>query len=346
MELEPGDRRCRQPARRRDAYELRELVRDRVSLERPDDARRDDEDRRDCGERELEAGVEERIRVPAEEHGCADEQRLPPVALATREPGERAEGGGERSAHDGWMEPDRERIRRHRGQRRELGDVDSEAEKQDDCGSATTDRGDLQPVDGEAVVEARGPEVGEEALIHAGGPPEDDRLDHVAALAVQSPRGVAAQPAPDAIADAGHSPAPPHDPKRLGTQDRVDALPAEPRRLVEAVRRPRRSLQLAEQPEPRALRRRTSERELEKDRLVDAQRPPTKHERLHPLVEAPRPRRLLDLDHRPLRGVDPGREHAVVELSQAHAPPAPGGDNHSRSECRPPEARAARRRGR
>ena len=88
--------------------------------------------------------------------------------------------GGERSAHDGWMEPDRERIRRHRGQRRELGDVDPEAEEQDDGGSATTDRGDLQPVDGEAVVEARGPEVGEQALVDAGGPPEDDRLDHVA----------------------------------------------------------------------------------------------------------------------------------------------------------------------
>ena len=258
------------------------------------------------------------------------------------EPGERAEGGGERRAHDGRMEPDGERVRRDRGERRELGDVDSEAEEQYDGCRSTADRGDLQPVHREAVVEARGPEVGEEALIHAGAPPENDRLDHVASLALESPRGVAAQPAPDAVTDAGDSPAPPDDPKRLSTQNRVDALPAQPRRLVEAVRRPGWSLQLAQEPQPCPLRRRASERELEEDRLVDAQRPPAEHERLHPLVEAPRSRRLLDLDVRPLRGTDPGREDAVVELSQSHAPPAQGdGDDAPRPA--PRRASASRR---
>ncbi len=71
-----------------------------------------------------------------------------------------------------------------------------------------------------------------------------------------------------------------------------------------------------------------------------AQRSPAKHERLHPLVERPRPRRLLDLHHRPLRRADPGREHAVVELSQPHASPGPrDGDDRGR-ERRRSQARA------
>jgi len=90
MELEPGDRRRREATRGRDADELRDFMGDRIALERPDDARRDDEDRRDRGERELEAGVEQAVRVPAEQDSGADEQRLPAVSLPRGEPGERA----------------------------------------------------------------------------------------------------------------------------------------------------------------------------------------------------------------------------------------------------------------
>ena len=91
MELKPRHRRGGETARRRDADQLREPTRNGVALERADDSRRDDEDRGDRRERELEAGVEQRVRVPREKHGRTDEQRLPAVALPRREPRERAE---------------------------------------------------------------------------------------------------------------------------------------------------------------------------------------------------------------------------------------------------------------
>ena len=59
------------PQARGHADQLREPVRHGIALERPHDARRDDEDRGHRGERELEAGVEERVRIPREqEHGA------------------------------------------------------------------------------------------------------------------------------------------------------------------------------------------------------------------------------------------------------------------------------------
>ena len=229
MELEPRDGRGGEPARGGHADELRELVGHRVSLERPDDARHDDEDRRDRSERKLEPGVEERVRVPAEEHGCTHEQSLPAVTLTAGEPGERAEAGCERRADDGGMEPDRERVRPHRGQCRELGNVDPEAQEQDDGHSRAADRGDLEPVDGEAVVEACGPEVREQGLVHAGAATEDDRFDHVSSDTRLARRRVAGQPAPDAVADAGDTAAPPGHPERLSAQDHMDTLPPQPR---------------------------------------------------------------------------------------------------------------------
>ncbi len=237
------------------------------------------------------------------------------------------------------MEPDRQRIRRHGGQCRELGNVDSEAEEQDDGHGSAADRGDLEPVHGEAVVEARGPEVREQGLVHARAPAEDDRLDHVSSYTRQTRRYVGGQPASDAVSDAEDTAATPEHPERLSAQDHVDALPPQPLCLVEAVRRAGRSPQLAEELESRALRRRASERKLEQGRLVHAQRAPAKYEHLHSLVERPRPRRFLDLHYRPFRRADPGREHAAVELCQPQASPAPGdgddrGREHRRSQAR------------
>ena len=167
MELEPRHGCSRETARRGHADELREPVRHRVSLECPDDARRHDEDRGDGGKRELKAGVEERIRVPAQEDRRADEQCLPPVALAAGQPGKRSESRGECRSHHRRMEPDGKCVRRHRGQCSELGHVDPKTEEQDDGHGAAADSGDLQPIDGETVIEARGPEVREQALVDA-----------------------------------------------------------------------------------------------------------------------------------------------------------------------------------
>src|SRR2546423_3426732 len=221
------------------------------------------------------------------------------------------------------MEADGERVRRHREQRGGLGDVDSEAEKQGDCRGASPDRGDLEPVYRETVVETCCAEVVEQARVDDGRTAEDDRLDHVATLALPARGRVAAEPASDAIADTGDAATPTEDAERLTSQDRVDALPAQPLRFVEAVRGSGWSPQLAQEPEPRALRRRAPEWELEQDRLVHGAGPPAQHERLPPLGERSRPGRVLDLNHRPIPCAGSGPENAAGEGGAPPAGPTP-----------------------
>ncbi len=116
-------------------------------------------------------GVEQRVRVPREEDGRADEQRLPAVALPRREPRERAERRNDSGTHDGRVETDRERVGRDGGERGNFGRDPAQAREQ--CyprrpRSAIVD--DLQAVDREAVVEARRAEVGEQRLARRGSP--------------------------------------------------------------------------------------------------------------------------------------------------------------------------------
>jgi len=125
----------------------------------------------------------------------------------------------------------------------------------------------------------------------------------------------------------------------------VDALSAQPLGLVEAVRRPGRRPQLAEQPQPGALRRYSAERQLEQDRLVRPQRSPAENECPHPLVERSRPRRLLDLDERAFECPDPFCEHAPVQLCEAKASPAPARKGNGAGSQRPANARIAGRAG-
>ena len=82
MELQPEDRRGREPAGSRDGQEGADLPRHRVALQGPADPRREDEDRGHGREGELEAGVEQRVRVPGEQNERPDEQEPPTVALA------------------------------------------------------------------------------------------------------------------------------------------------------------------------------------------------------------------------------------------------------------------------
>ena len=268
MELEPGDRRRRNPAGSRDSDQLRELARYRIPLERSHDARRNDEDRGDGCKRELEAGVEEQIRVPAEEHGGTHQERLPPVALASGKPRKRAEPGGERGPYDRRMEPHCHRVSRDRQKHRDLREVAPEAQEQDHRCSPAANRRDLQPVDRQTVVQTRGPKIVEQPRVHLGRAAQHDRLDHLAPLTLQARRTVALEPPADAVARAGYSATAPDDPPRLAAQDGVNPLAAEPFRLVEAVRRSGRSPQLADQRQDRALGRCAAERQLEIDGLM------------------------------------------------------------------------------
>ena len=106
----------------------------------------------------------------------------------------------------------------------------------------------------------------------------------------------------------------------------MDSLPPQPRGLVEAVRRPGRLPQLAEQCDVGALRRCAPERKLEVHRLTRSQRPPAEEDSSRPLVEAAGFRRLVDLDDRTLDRPDAGDERAAVELRQPDASPRPAAE--------------------
>ena len=247
MELEPRHRRGGEAARRRNADQLREPARDRIALERADDARRDHEDRGDGGERELEPGVEHGVRVPREEHRCADEERLPTVALPRREPCDSAERGGDRGANDGRVEPHRERVRRDRGERGDFGGDPAESDEKRDRDNRECDRRDLEAVDRQTVVQAGCAEVREQRLADEVRASQDDRLDDVPPLAAQTANAVARKPPLDVVADPVDPAAPAHDaPRSLRAEDGMDPLPPQPRRLVEPVRRPGRCAQLRE----------------------------------------------------------------------------------------------------
>ena len=201
-------------------------MRDRVALERADDARCDDEDRGDGGERELESRVEQRVRVPREEDSRADEERLPTVPLPRREPRERAERRGDAGAHDGRMETDRERVRGNGGEGRDLCDEPSKPGEERDRDDGARDRRDLQAVDSKAVIQPRRAEVGEQRLPDEVRAAEDDRLEDTSPLAAQAADAVAAKPPLDVVAESVDPAAPTDDPPRpLCAENYVDPLP-------------------------------------------------------------------------------------------------------------------------
>ena len=116
------DRRGRDPAGSGDRDDSAQAVAQRIALQHALETRDEDEDRNHGGEGELEAGVEQRVRIPPEKHDRSDEQEMPPVGDARRQPcndGQRARDAG---AHDGRLCSDRNDVRHDRRERAELAD--------------------------------------------------------------------------------------------------------------------------------------------------------------------------------------------------------------------------------
>src|SRR5438270_11308971 len=91
--------------------------------------RYEQEDRAHGRERELEPGIEQRVRVPGEEDDRADEEQMPAVRSASREPGERAERTCHTRAHDGWLSAHGEHVAEDRGKRARFRDEPRDTEK-------------------------------------------------------------------------------------------------------------------------------------------------------------------------------------------------------------------------
>jgi hypothetical protein len=122
LEVEHQDRGRNSSARGRDRDHRREPARYRVAGEPIFDAGNEEEDRGDGSEGELKARLEKRIRVPREQHGCADEEEVPAVARTPGQPREGREPARDSCPDDGWLPPDGHEVTAHGSQRGELGD--------------------------------------------------------------------------------------------------------------------------------------------------------------------------------------------------------------------------------
>src|SRR6266446_6427538 len=100
---------------------------------------------------------------------------MPAVPFARGEPRERAECGGDDGAHDRRVKADRERVRPDGGEAGQLGGDAANPEKACEPDRTRGHGCDLEAVDGQALVEARGSEPREERVVEALGTPEDDR---------------------------------------------------------------------------------------------------------------------------------------------------------------------------
>ena len=139
------------------------------------------------------------------------------------------------------------------------------------------------------MVEPGGPEgvvrsSGSSAFVLA----EHDALEDRAPLSRQPGRDASREPRPDAVGVAADPAAVTDDPPVACQDDDVDAVPAEPRSLVEAVARPAAATAAARELEQRALRRRAAEREVEQHGLAQRQRAEARQPRRNAQIEARR----------------------------------------------------------
>ena len=84
----------------------------RVSLEHARERPREEEDRDDRGERELEARVEQQVRVPAEQHDGSERQHMPLVALPRDQPRDRHRAARDGRSDHRRLRTDRQHVRR------------------------------------------------------------------------------------------------------------------------------------------------------------------------------------------------------------------------------------------
>ena len=317
------DRRGTTPARERDRDHVGELLRHRVALEEAPDARDDEEDRRDRGERELEAGIEQGVRVPGEQDQRPDEQEVPAVALPRGEPRERAERARDPRPDHGRLRADGEHVRADPGERAELAEPARQAEHPREAEHAERDEHDVRAAHREQVVEPGGPE--------GSWRPARGRRPR-RARSLRGPRGALPRARARARARATRAPGrrsrrsrpAADDPPVVGLRRRRGRRGGGARFARRSRARPARHFSRTSSSRLRALRRRATDRELEQHRLAGAQRPkrvsvPARASR------TARPRRPGD-DGARARSPDVRREHARSSASSRslphHQPPS------------------------
>ena len=158
-ELEEQDRSRSDSARDRHGHDRRRGARQRVALEPAQQSRDDREDRNNGGERELEAGVEQVVRVPREQDERAEEQEPPAIPFASTHPGEGSEPTSDSGANDRRLRPDSEHVRGDRHERADLARHTRDADQPCEEENAARNERDVLARDGEQVVQAGRTEV-------------------------------------------------------------------------------------------------------------------------------------------------------------------------------------------
>jgi hypothetical protein len=156
---------------------------------------------------------------------------------------------------------------------------------------------------------------------------EDDAEQDTPALALQVVRDRSREPAVQAIAQAAEPAAVADDPPGVAFQDDMDAVPPEPRSLVESMAGAARELRLCSHFDDCALRRRPAERKLELRRLIETEQSEPADADRDLEVEAAAPRLTSDDNRSALRAADLIFQDARVEAVEPGAPPPPAGQS-------------------
>ncbi len=179
------------------------------------------------------------------------------------------------------------------------------------------------------MVETRGSEAVAQLVREAFVGAEDDACQHGPALPLDPGRKRPDEPRAQPVGDAADT-APARDElPRVGVHHHLDALPVEPRRLVEAMLLAVRTPHVGGEPEDAALGWRAPERELEQHRFTQAKSAEPRYLGRHPQPKHPPADGSGHDDHGASRLADVPHEDAGVERRHARRPPPPTG-HHER----------------
>ena len=334
--MQPEDRSGGRAARGGERENRGEPRRERVALEPRLDPGDEHEDGRHGRERELEAGLEQAVRIPREQDGSADEQEVPAVARTRREPGERREPAGHPRPHDGRLPAHREHVGEHGCKGADLPDPAREAESPGEEDHPSDDIGDVLARHSEQVVEAGGPEAVAELLVEAFVLAEDDACEHRPALTGRDRVQGAGDAAPQPVRDRTEPSSPADHPEAPSTQDDVDPLAPEVRRLVEAAFRlgAARARDGDDELEQRTLRRGPLRGQVEARALPKHDPAKAQDANRNADGELAPPRRACHLDAREGGAADPIVEDARVEGLETRAPPPQAREDESDGQQR------------
>ncbi len=259
---------------------------------------------------------------------------MPAIAWARGQPGERGEHAGDAGANHRRLPADSEHV----GDDRADGDAlrgqprDPEEIREHEHGAGQ--KGDVLTGDGEQVIEP----CSLEALLQLVGEPlvlaQHDSREHGSTLALESRRDRAGHVGAQPVREPTDPTAPSDDAPVPAAKNHVNPAPHQPAPLVEAAPGRARRDDRRPQGEDRALRRGTTERQLEEDGLSHPLQCEATRLSRHPQRESSPPGRSCDHDLSRARAAYVGGEDAPVESFESGAPPPPADERERDDERR------------